>query len=243
MSAAGEPLHDCEVPVCTWRIQMTKTGATKYMSHLDFIRTVERSARRAELPITLSGGFNPRPRISFAPALPVGVSSNSEFVDIMLKESVDVDEASRKLNESFPDGMRVVSSRILPPKTPALSAIIQAALYRLDLHFDAQVGLDCVLTAIDRVLDRDSIVVTHVTPKGARRRDLRPLIYEIRAESRDSIVSVYATVATGSRGNVRPFDLAEIILESKGIESKDAFVDITREGLYAFRDGSLCLPW
>jgi radical SAM-linked protein len=67
------------------------------------------------------------PRISFAPALPVGVSSNSEFVDIMLKESVDVDEASRKLNESFPDGMRVVSSRILPPKTPALSAIIQAA--------------------------------------------------------------------------------------------------------------------
>jgi uncharacterized protein (DUF2344 family) len=59
MSAAGEPLHDCEVPVCTWRIQMTKTGATKYMSHLDFVRTVERSARRAELPITLSGGFNP----------------------------------------------------------------------------------------------------------------------------------------------------------------------------------------
>jgi len=43
-------------------------------------------------------------------------------------------------------------------------------------------------------------------------------------------------------GNVRPFDLAEIILESKGIESKDAFVDITREGLYAFRDVACVCP-
>jgi len=89
MKAIGEPLHDCQAPACTWRIRITKTGATKYMSHLDFVRTIERSVRRAGLPITLSGGFNPRPRMSFAPALPVGVSSNSEFVDILLKEPID----------------------------------------------------------------------------------------------------------------------------------------------------------
>jgi radical SAM-linked protein len=243
MSAMREPLHDSQVPAVTWRIRMTKTGPTKYMSHLDFIRTIERSARRAELPMTLSGGFNPRPRMSFSPALPVGVSSISEFVDIMLKEPVDMDEASERLNESFPAGMRIVSSRILPPNTPALSAIIQAASYRLDLHGETQVRLDCVLKAIDTLLSRDSIEVTRVTPKGVRRVDLRPLIYEMRVDAHSSLVSVHATCASGSEGNVRPFDLAEVILESEGIENDGVFMDITREGLYTFRFGRLCLPW
>lgn len=243
MSVTGEPLHDSQVPAVTWRIRMTKTGPTKYMSHLDFIRTFERSARRADLPITLSGGFNPRPRMSFSPALPVGVSSCSEFVDIMLRESVDIDEASDALNESFPAGMRIVSSRILPPDTPALSAIIQAASYRLDLHGETQVRLDCVMKAIDTLLASDSLKVTRVTPKGVREVDLRPLIYEMRADAHSSFVSVYATCASGSKGNVRPFDLAEVILESEGIENDGVFMDITREGLYIFRCGRLCLPW
>jgi radical SAM-linked protein len=174
MKAIGEPLHDSQVPACAWRIRITKTGATKYMSHLDFVRTIERSVRRAGLPITLSGGFNPRPRMSFAPALPVGVSSNSEFVDILLKEAVDANEATLRLNEFLPQGMRVISSEILPPNMPALSAIIQAASYRFELHGETQVRLDCVLTGIQRILERDSILIERVTPKGIRRVDIRP---------------------------------------------------------------------
>ena len=222
---------------------MTKTGVARYMSHLDFTRTIERSIRRAELPFTLSGGFNPRPRMSFSPALPVGVSSNSEFVDIMLKEPVDANEASLRLNESLPQGMKVISSQALPANTPALSAIIQAASYRLELHGKTQVRLNCVLTAIDTILERDSILVERVTPKGIRRVDLRPLIYEMHVDAHDSLVSVHATVASGSQGNARPFDLAKVILESEGIETSGVFMDITREGLYTFRDGRLCLPW
>jgi radical SAM-linked protein len=242
MKAMGEPV-DSQVPACTWRIRITKTGATKYMSHLDFARTIERAVRRAELPLVLSGGFNPRLRMSFSPALPVGVSSNSEFVDILLKESVDANEASLGLNESLPEGMRVTSSRMLPPDIPALSAIIQAASYRLDLYGKMQVGLDCVLTGIERILTKDSILVERITPKGIQRVDIRPLIYEMRVDTHNSFVSVHATVASGSQGNVRPFDLAKVILESAGIDEGGAFVDITRDGLYTLRDGKLCLPW
>ena len=243
MSVTGQSEHDVQVPVATWRIQVTKIGSTKYMSHLDFIRTVERSVRRAGLPITLSGGFNPRPRLSFSPALPVGVSSRSEFVDIMLKEPVDTNEASLKLNMSFPSGMRVVSSRILPPNVPALSAIIQASAYKIDLHGKGEAGLERVSTAVDEILDSDSIPFTRVTRKGIRKVDLRPLIYDVRVEPSDSPVSIYATVATGSRGNVRPFDLVHVILDFQGVEMREVFVNITREGLYVFCDGKLRLPW
>ncbi len=243
MSVMGQTTYDFQVPVATLRIQMTKIGPAKYMSHLDFIRTVDRSVRRAKLPITLSCGFNPRPRMSFSPALPVGVSSHSEFVDIMLKEPMDANEASLRLNDSLPSGMKVVSSRILPPNVPALSAIIQASAYRLDFHGERQVRPDHVSMAVDEIMDKDSIVIKRVTPKGIRKVNLRPLIYDINVESSRSHVSVYATVASGSRGNLRPFDLAQVILDFQGVQNSGVVISITREGLYVFRDGKLCLPW
>jgi len=73
---------------------------------------------------------------------------------------------------------------------PALSAIIQAASYRFELHGETQVRLDCVLTGIQRILERDSILIERVTPKGIRRVDIRPLIYEMRIDAHDSRVSV-----------------------------------------------------
>jgi len=51
-----------------------------------------------------------------------------------------------------------------------------------------------------------------------------------------------ATVASGSQGNVRPFDLGKVILESGGIENSGIFLDITREGLYTFCDGNYACP-
>lgn len=243
MSVIGQPSHDMQAHKVTWRIQMTKMGRTKYMSHLDFIGTVERSARRAKLPIVLSGGFNPRFRISFSPALPVGISSQSEFVDFALREPVDIDEASSNLDKCFPTGMKVIASKILPPNRPALSAIIQAASYRLDFPRKTQEERDRVFRAIDAILERGSILVQRDTAKGARNVDIRPLIYELQRESSGSCESVYATVASGSGGNVRPFDLARVILEFQGIQDNEAFVNITREGLYTFCDGKLCLPW
>ncbi|NLS44460.1 MAG: DUF2344 domain-containing protein [Firmicutes bacterium] len=235
--------YEYEAPVCIWRIRITKTGITKYMSHLDFIRTVERSARRAGLPLTLSGGFNPRPRMSFSPALPVGVSSHSEFVDLFLKESVDIDVASWKLNKSFPSGIRVIASRILSPNVSALSAVIEAASYRLALHAEVKIDPGSIAKAVTEILSEDSIEIVRTTPKGTRRINLRPLIYDIRTEPENLPLSVYSVVASGSSGNVRILDLADIILKFAGIRNNGVFMDITREGLYKFCNESLCLPW
>ncbi len=243
MNVRVEPQTDCQVPACTWRIRITKTGLTRYMSHLDFVRTVERAVRRAGLPIVLSSGFNPRPRLSFAPALPVGVSSISEFVDILLSEPVDVSEATERLNGSLPCGMQVTSSKMLPRNTPALSVIVQAASYRLMFSGETEVRVDGILAAIEELMKSDSVFIERTTSKGVRRVDIRPLIYEMRVDGDSSSWSVYAIVASGSKGSVRPFDLAKVILEAGGLEDSGVFVDITREGLYTLCDGKLCLPW
>lgn len=64
------------------RIALQKGEATKYVGHLDFGRAVERALRRAKLPVAYSIGFNPHMKLSFGPALGVGIASESEYIDV-----------------------------------------------------------------------------------------------------------------------------------------------------------------
>ena len=63
-----------------------------FISHLDMMRTFERAFRRADLPVAFTQGFNPRPKISFTPALSVGITSSSEYMDVEFYEDVSVDK-------------------------------------------------------------------------------------------------------------------------------------------------------
>ena len=92
------------------RVEFSKTGALKYISHLDLNRTVQTSFLRSKLPIWYTQGFNPHPKTVFSPPLSVGVSSECEFMDFKMTEEVPYDEICRKLNESFPDGIRILSA-------------------------------------------------------------------------------------------------------------------------------------
>ena len=56
--------------VCRYR----KGNPVRWISHLDLKRTLERAMRRAQLPLALSQGHNPHPRISFGPPLPLGAT-------------------------------------------------------------------------------------------------------------------------------------------------------------------------
>ncbi|MFH1777900.1 MAG: TIGR03936 family radical SAM-associated protein [Candidatus Omnitrophota bacterium] len=72
-----------------YRIIFTKTKMLKYISHLDLLRLFQRALRRANLPIVISAGFTPRPKISFKRALKLGIESNSEELFIQLREKQD----------------------------------------------------------------------------------------------------------------------------------------------------------
>jgi radical SAM-linked protein len=93
------------------RVTFDKTGMLKYISHLDTMRLFERACRRAELPLTLTQGFRPHVKISITPAMPVGVESEGQNVDITLDLVLPLRDIVERLNRNLPPEVRITGAR------------------------------------------------------------------------------------------------------------------------------------
>ena len=91
------------------RALFEKTGNAIYISHLDLMRLFQRAFKRAGLPLTHTKGFNPRPSVSIALPLSLGVSSRCELLDFDLEgEKISNDQILEKLNACLTEGVRVL---------------------------------------------------------------------------------------------------------------------------------------
>ena len=99
------------------RFRFTKDGKESFIGHLDTLRLLERAARRAALPVSMTRSpYSSRPRISTAMALPLGASSEAEMMEIVLTDRVEPEDARSRLAEQLPSGMRLTEVEDLPVK-------------------------------------------------------------------------------------------------------------------------------
>lgn len=108
------------------RIRYGKQGAGKYISHLDTIRAAERALRRLGLPMLFSEGFNPRPRMSFAAALQVGLQSVAEYMDVFLTEPIEPRDVVERGSEAFPEAMPMIAAGAFDGSYTLPSKVVQA---------------------------------------------------------------------------------------------------------------------
>jgi hypothetical protein len=115
----GEAPNASPLPIQRLRIEFTKLGALRYLSHLDFAKVMGVILRRAEAPLAYTQGFNPMPRIQYAPPLSLGMGGEHELVDIMLITPADPAELAKKLGKIVPDGnaSATLSSNSAPAST------------------------------------------------------------------------------------------------------------------------------
>lgn len=83
----------------------SKKGYMRYISHLDLMRLFTRAMRRAEIPVKITEGFNPHPKLSIKRALKLGLESDNEEATIALKELISPEEFIGKLNKQLPQGI------------------------------------------------------------------------------------------------------------------------------------------
>ena len=150
------------------RVTFAKQGALRYTGHLDLHKIMERSLRRAELPLAYSQGYHPQPKINLAAALPLGFASRAEVMDIWLNE--DVENVVAPLQANVPPGLTILDAAQVDEREPSLQTQVIAAEYQVEIkeeehasHLDERVAT---------VLAADSLP----RERRGKQYDLRPLI-------------------------------------------------------------------
>jgi radical SAM family uncharacterized protein/radical SAM-linked protein len=160
-------------PAVIYRLRYQKNTYAKYVSHLDIIRIFDRACRRAQLPIVYSQGFNPRPKMSFAPPLALGCTSNAEYVDIAFYKDPQGD-IRKILNRFMPEGMKVMEVKQIQEGLPSLSGISNTE-FVVTL---SENGL--TESKIRHLLMQPEIEVERLVKGVTRRINVRPFIDSIK---------------------------------------------------------------
>lgn len=151
------------------------------ISHLDIQRTLQRTFRRANLPLLYSNGFNPHPQFSFATAAATGMSSSCEWFEVQLSEEIDPAEFMRRANAVMPRGMQISGAFAAPESFGSLSAKLRAAEYRINIQFEEPVLKEKLADQLEAMLSGE-IIIQKRTKGGIRPVDMRPYILRVSVE-------------------------------------------------------------
>jgi len=160
------------------RLLFEKTGNAVWMSHLDLMRLFQRAFKRAGLPLTHTQGFNPRPSVSIALPLSVGVESRCELLDFDLDgENVACEEIADRLNNALVEGVKVREAYATGAKLRELAYL----RCRVEMQYDNGVPADAEDSICD-LFSHDSLIVEKKTKNGIQQQDIIPMIREITVE-------------------------------------------------------------
>jgi len=113
------------------RVEFSKTGILKYLSHLELMILYQRAVRRAEFPIEYSKGFHPAPEISFGPPLGVGIAGLSEYFDMKVTPPFDLIRNRDKLNSLLPEGASIRCMSAVPANAESLNSFVTCYEYEV----------------------------------------------------------------------------------------------------------------
>ena len=213
-------------------VQFEKTGAAKYISHLDLQRSIQRAIRRAGLPIAYSQGFNPHMQISYATALSLGIESKCEIMELTLQKDIPAKAIMDGMNAALPPGLYVSGCREVVEtgkKAQSLASVIMRAQYEIT---PADPSADC-REKIGEFERCESFIVQKRSKKGVNDVNIRPLVYDISCDGGGKITMLLEHTAQSS---LNP----ELLLESLGILRP---YSIIRTRLFTIADGNAANIW
>lgn len=213
-----------------YRVEFSKIGSISFISHLDLQKVMARILKRAELETLHSEGYKLRPLLSFGPALTLGISSLSEYMDLRVPtEWEDFGAILSKLQAHSEPGIIFKSVSVIGTKTPSIQDSAKAFKYfipvkePLDLESFAQRMKDLTEIKIQSFSKKDQALLE---------KDIRPLLLDITSgmigldEKTLSIIDevspcrgpgLIVTASVNQGSSIRPSELIEC-LTSMGIQ-------------------------
>ncbi len=217
----SKPAPHPQLPVVArLRVRYAKRGRMRFASARDFQRSLERALRRAHVPVAYTQGFSPHPRISYAPAVPTGVASEAEYVEIALQQPLAPDDLAAALDDALPDGFDVLAvvaaegaslgERVSGPGTGSVWVI----------RFD-RVAAGDLETAAAAVMARTTWTRERTTKSGHTQIDVRAALISASVVESDATVpdcAILRAVVRHGTPSVRPDDVLAVLRDVAGLD-------------------------
>jgi radical SAM family uncharacterized protein/radical SAM-linked protein len=113
------------------RVEFSKTGPMRYLSHRELMTHVTRALRRAGVQLEYTQGFHPTPKVAFGPPLGVGVSGLREYFDIGMYPTVALSALKDRINSELSPGVRINEMAAVGPKTSSLQGFVSRYVYEI----------------------------------------------------------------------------------------------------------------
>jgi radical SAM family uncharacterized protein/radical SAM-linked protein len=226
------------------RLRYAKQGRLVALSHLELMHALLRAIRRASLPVAFSQGFHPKPRVAFGPALPVGVESVCEHMDLELVGPAEPREVGARLATELPEGLTILSAELVDPRAPSVSEAQRAVHYRAVFPEDSW-GEEALRKRVLTFQGAGEAVVTRTAthknlPRGRHHKvaarkereiDLKKLVTHLGVEG--PAVVAFSLRADPS-GSAKP---AEVLAAIFGDGTPPQGVKVLKEGVSFERSG------
>lgn len=211
----------------------------RFLSHLDLLRLLQRAMRRAGLPLSYTGGFSPRLKLSLAAPLPVGVTASKEYGEVFLVEPLSPASFRRRLEGQLPRGLLITGAAAVPAGRPPLAAVVNAALYHAVWKSSLPAPAAPVLQeALDKLLARPAIMIRRLGKGGKiTSKDVRPYIFSAGLlPSAEQTLAVRLLLQVGSKGGLSPSRFLEQLVPKVGRGGVEQCWRVHRQGLYIYRE-------
>jgi radical SAM family uncharacterized protein/radical SAM-linked protein len=233
-----------------YRILYEKHGLARFTSHLDLVRIFDRAIRVARVPIAFTQGYNRHAKIAYGPPLSLGAVSRGEYFDLELAQpcawpAIDV------MNESLPEGIRILEGRPFTKTADSLMASITRADYHVTLtdylmdllsrgenvHRVRQ-ELEQNVTAFRDATEWPIARPSHGQP--GKTVNARPAVAQIDLAPEGRTLGVRISARLQAPGYVRPDLLLRSLLRS--FEFDPRLLLVCREAMWVERGGALLTP-
>jgi len=188
------------------RLLFEKTGNAVWISHLDLMRLFQRAFKRAGLALTHTQGFNPRPSVSIALPLSVGIESVCEMLDFELDNHVSNEEILLRLNSMLTDGIRILDVYDTGRKIKYLS-FLQC---RLTLEYDLPLASDCI-DKVTGLFQQDEVIVEKRSRNGSTNQNIIPMIRSLQCkQSGENTVVIEADICC-QNPSLNPMQISQAV--------------------------------
>jgi radical SAM family uncharacterized protein/radical SAM-linked protein len=203
------------------RLRFRKTGAMRFLSHLEQLNLFVRAVGRARIPIRFSQGFHPHPRFSFATALSVGVESWAEYMDMEIASGYGADQVKERLNAVLPEHIEIMEAHEIPLRAESLSVIMERVRYRVTLPVEDGLNLPHL---VERFLALETCPFRREKKGKSLELDLRQELAELTTHGNSLEMLVargkpleFAAAITG----LTPAELADARIEKLAVVFKE----------------------